>query len=118
VVNYTPFLTAPGSACPACTAPPADLVSWWPGDDSGNDISDGNNLSLTSVTYALGEVADAFQFNGVNSSANAGNPTNLQVSGGDFTVDAWVKFDALTGDMSIVDKMSSAAPVNSDGWRC
>ena len=26
VVTYSPFLTAPASACPACTTPPADLV--------------------------------------------------------------------------------------------
>ena len=116
VGNYTPFSTAPTAACPAYPAPPADLVSWWPGDDTANDISDGNNLSLTSITYASGEVADAFKFNGTYSSADAGNATNLQVSSGDFTVDAWVRFDALTGDMSIVDKMSSASPlIPTDG---
>jgi hypothetical protein len=38
------------------------------------------------------------------------------VSAGDFTIDAWVRFDGLAGDMSIVDKMSNAM-INRDGSR-
>jgi Tol biopolymer transport system component len=116
-------------SCP-CVQPPAGLVSWWPGDGIVNDIIDGNDGSLEGgATFALGKVGQAFLLDGIDDFVDAGNAPNLHVSEGDFTVDAWVFFNALAhppganiiapqGDMSIVDKMStSAVNGNIDGWR-
>src|SRR2546425_5494647 len=113
---------------PVCVPPPSGMVSWWPGDGNANDIVDGNNGTLQGgATFAPGLVGQAFSLDGINAFVDAGNASNLQVSSGDFTVDTWVNFNALShppgansgapaGDMSIVDKMS-AAGVNVDGWR-
>ena len=118
-----------------CVPPPSGLVSWWPGDGNANDVAGNNNgILINEATFASGVVAGAFFLNGVNQFIDAGNAPSLQVSAGDFTVDAWVNFDSvfpppdvpLVGcgglgcclasgcDMSIVDKI---AGVNVDGWR-
>jgi hypothetical protein len=72
-------------------------------------------------------VGQAFLLDGIDDFVDVGNAANLHVSGGDFTVDAWVNFNALShppgtnngpaGDMSIVDKIANSGGVNSDGWR-
>ncbi len=100
--------------------PPAGLVSWWPGDGNANDIVDGNNGTLHGgASFASGMVGQAFLLDPASplgpSFVDVGNAPNLHVSAGDFTVDAWVKFNALAGDMSIVDKITGN--VNVDGWR-
>ena len=50
---------------PSCVAPPADLVSWWPGDGNSNDIIDGNDATLENgTTYDTGMVDQAFSWTG------------------------------------------------------
>jgi hypothetical protein len=114
-----------------CVSPPSGIVSWWPGDGNANDIRDGNNGMIGGgATFAPGLVSQAFQFNGQPGAVDAGNATNLQVSSGDFTVEAWVYYNSLFNtnsincggvgcDMSIVDKMLdfNLAQANADGWR-
>jgi hypothetical protein len=104
------------------------LVSGWPGDGNTDDIADANHGMLEGgATFAAGQVGQAFLLDGIDDSVDLGNASNLHVSAGDFTVDAWVLFNALNhppgenlgapqGDMSIVDKMSTSG-VNEDGWR-
>src|SRR2546425_2416326 len=101
-----------------CCRPPSGLVSWWPGEGNANDIVGSNSGNLVNgATFAPGVVGQAFSFNGVNQSLDLGNSPSLQVSHGDFTVDAWVEFNAITGDMSILDKMANRVVDNQDGWR-
>ncbi len=115
-----------------CTEPPAGLISWWPGDGDANDKADHNNgVLMGGAAFAPGKVGQAFHLDGIDDFVNVGNAPNLQVSGGDFTVDAWVFFTALShppghntsagyqGDMSILDKMISNPfdGGNTDGWR-
>jgi len=83
---------------PACAAPQASaLVSLWPGNNSAVDVGPGgNNGTLQNgVTYALGEVGDAFNLGG-----NSGNldeyvligqpvPANLQIQSA-ITLSAWI----------------------------
>ena len=104
------------------------LVSWWPGDGNTDDIANANHGMLEGgATFAAGQVGQAFHLDGIDDSVDLGNASNLHVSAGDFTVNAWVLFNALShppgenlgapqGDMSIVDKMSTSG-VNEDGWR-
>ena len=102
---------------PTCVPPPPNMVSWWPGDGNTDDIIDGNNGILNNgATFATGMVDQAFLLDGIDDFVDVGNAPNLHVSQGDFTVDAWVNFNALRGDMSILDKMSPSG-VNRDGWR-
>ena len=106
-------------AVSTCVPPPPNLVSWWPGDGNADDIVDGNNGTLQGgATFAQGEVDQAFLLDGIDDFVDVGNAANLHVSQGEFTVDAWVNFNALTGDMSILDKMSiGGGNFNADGWR-
>jgi hypothetical protein len=117
-----------GAAQP-CLKPPPDMTGWWPGDGDADDIINGNPGALQGgAMFAAGQVGQAFFLDGIDDFVNLGNAPNLRVSGGNFTVDAWVRFNALShppganignapqGDMSIVDKMSVNG-VNIDGWR-
>lgn len=111
-----------------CVPPPPGMVGWWPGDGNADDIADANDGRLEGgATFTAGQVGEAFLLDGIDDAVDLGNASNLHVSSGDFTVDAWVIFNALShppganigapqGDMSIVDKMSSSG-TNTDGWR-
>ena len=100
------------------TAPSiSNPVSWWPGEGSADDIVGRNHGVLQNgAAFAAGKVGQAFSLDGIDDYVDLGNSATLHVSGGDFTIEAWVRFDTLTSDMSILDKMSPAL-VNSDGWR-
>jgi len=112
-----------------CVEPPAGLVSWWPGDGNADDAAGDNDATLVGgATFAPGKVGPAFALDGVEAYVDAGNAPSLHVSPGDFTIEAWVLFNALghppgtnrlgapQGDVSILDTMS-AAGINVDGWR-
>lgn len=116
-------LTLPTSCC----NPPSGLVGWWPGEGNANDIAGNNNgVLVNGAGFALGLVGQAFSLDGISKYVNLGNAPSLQVSHGNFTVDAWVEFNALShppgqningapqGDMSILDKMAGGT---LDGWR-
>ena len=73
-----------------CAPPPSGLVSWWPGNGSAIDVAGSNNGTLHGgVTYATGEVEQAFSFNGNGEGVGVGNPTSLQSQ--NFTIDAWIQ---------------------------
>jgi hypothetical protein len=83
---------------PACFAQPSSLVSLWPGNNSATDAGPGgNNGTLENgVTYALGEVGDAFNLSGNTTSSSdqyvlIGQPvpTNLQIQSA-ITLSAWI----------------------------
>ncbi len=75
--------------CP-CTPAPDGMISWWRADGDGVDTQDGNHLSFTNgEAYGSGEVGQAFSFNGSNS-ASAGNPSNLDITGDQVTIDGWI----------------------------
>jgi hypothetical protein len=50
---------------PPCDPAPAGLIGWWPADGNADDIAGTNNGTLENgVTFAPGEVGQAFSFNG------------------------------------------------------
>ena len=79
------------------------------------------------ATVELSTNNGAFEFDGFGPGINLGKSNNVSLSGGAFTIQAWVKLaadcnDSGAGsgppcDMSIVDKMASADSVNNYGWR-
>ncbi len=87
---------------PACFAQPASLVSLWSGNNNTTDLGPGGNTGTLEdgVTYALGEVGDAFNLEGNASSLDQfvfiGQPvpTNLQIQGA-ISMSAWVYMTAL-----------------------
>jgi len=102
-----------------CPQPSSGLAGWWPGEGNAQDIIGGNNGTLQNgATFAVGKVGQAFRFTADNDRVELGNPKNLQLSGGDFSVDAWVNYDLadLSTDGAIVSKMGDYPTVNGDGW--
>ncbi|MFQ6119614.1 MAG: fibronectin type III domain-containing protein, partial [Methanosarcinales archaeon] len=94
--NFTTLVTVGDAKAQSCVEAPPDLVSWWPGDGDANDIIDGNDGTLQNgVTFAAGQVGQAFSLDGIDDFVDLGNASNLHVSAGDFTVDAWVFFNTL-----------------------
>lgn len=105
-------------AAQSCTSPPPNMVGWWPADGNATDIAGPNNGKLMNgATFATGYAGKAFTLNG-SQYIDVKKAKPLNVSAGDFTVGAWVYFNAVGGlDQSIVDKMDDNLGVNSNGWR-
>jgi len=103
----------------ACTQPPAGMIGWWTADGNANDIIGGNNgTMLGGAAFATGLVGEAFRFTADGDRIALGNPPALQLSGKDFTVDAWVNYDPadMSTDGAIVSKMDDDMDANGDGW--
>jgi hypothetical protein len=81
-----------------CTAPSPGLVAWWPGNGNALDIVGGNNGALANgVTFAPGEVGQAFSFNGIGQSVVIPDSPSLELTN-TFTIEAWVNLATLTDD--------------------
>ncbi len=120
-----PAVAAPGTASAACSLP-ANLVSFWPGEDSAQDVQGENDgLELGGVGYVAAKQGMAFLLDGERSVVKVSHPP---LKSEDFTVAAWVMFHTLEhppgantagapqGDMEIVGAVSNDY-VNLDGWR-
>ena len=76
-----------------CVPPPADLVSWWPGEGHANDVVIANDASGSNVTFAPGRVGTAFRF---GPGGFVDIPMSTSLMNQQFTLEAWVNADAAT----------------------
>jgi hypothetical protein len=100
------FELSTANAATTCVAPPANLVSWLPGDGNTNDKKGLNNGTVFGgVTFATGKVDQAFNLNGaVGSYVAVPNTTDLQFTTGG-TIEGWIKTtNAGTGFRGIMVK--------------
>lgn len=75
---------------PVCVSPPSGLVSWWPGNGSGTDVTSNNPRALLNgTTFGPGKVGQAFQLDGTDDYVHIGNPANLKLNDS-ITLAAWV----------------------------
>jgi len=75
----------------ACVPVPPGLVGWWPAEDNANDNTGTNNGVPLNVTYANGEVGNAFVFDGASSSVRIPASLSLDVGQGNgFTMEGWI----------------------------
>jgi concanavalin A-like lectin/glucanase superfamily protein len=89
---------------PTCLPPPANTVSWWPGDGNANDIQNGNNGALQNgATFASGKVGSAFSFDGNDDSVEVPFNSNLDLTAA-LSIDAWVNPSDISGDRGILEK--------------
>ncbi|MGD0651989.1 MAG: M4 family metallopeptidase [Verrucomicrobiia bacterium] len=80
---------------PPCVPPPSGLVSWWAAESNALDSIGGNNGTLMNgVDFMPGKVGAAFQFNGVNSRVDLGDPENLKFTNS-FSIEAWIWINTL-----------------------
>jgi hypothetical protein len=80
---------------PSCDPAPSGLVGWWRAESNALDSVGGNNgVLMNGAGYAPGKVGTAFQFNGVDSRVDLGDPENLKFTNS-FSIEAWIWIDAL-----------------------
>ncbi len=79
-----------------CYLEPAGMIGWWPGDGNANDYKDANNGALNGATYTAGEVAQAFNFNGINNYVNIPETGSNLDGFNELTINAWIKANTQT----------------------
>src|SRR6266851_8347103 len=87
------ILLASAGHCPAdCVPPPSGLVSWWPGEGDATDIAGTNpGILFNGITFATGQVGQAFSFDGSSSYVQVPASATLDVGQNDgFTMEAWI----------------------------
>ena len=88
--TITVTFSGPGLAAPPCATPPSGVVSWWPAEGDANDIQGSNDgTPVGTVTFAPGEVGQAFNFDGASGFENMGTPASLDLTN-TLTLDAWI----------------------------
>lgn len=84
-----------------CLPTPSNGVSWWRGQDDALDTSGSHHGSLVgNATYAVGKVGRAFSFDGSGDYVSIPNSTDWDLQN-DFTIDMWVRFNAVKDTMFI-----------------
>ena len=94
-----------------CIAPPANMVAWYPLDETvgptSYDIVNANNGAWVGGPVPVpGKVAGALSFNG-HSYVQAPNSPTLNFGSGDLSIDAWVKTYRVPGAVVLVDKRAN-----------
>jgi hypothetical protein len=79
---------------PTAVAVPSGIVSWWTANNTAADVYGLNNATLTGVTYATGQVGQAFSFDGTDDSAKVADSSNLAFTAS-LTIEGWIKVNAL-----------------------
>ena len=75
------------------TTSTAGLNAWWRGELNANDVLGVDNGTLGSVTFAAGEVGEAFNLNG-SDQVTVSNAPNLNLTAA-VTLEAWIKPSTL-----------------------
>ncbi len=97
---------------PVCTPVSSNLVGWWAGESNANDNTGINNGMLQGgVSFAPGEIGQAFSFNGSNGIVLAPDSVSLEVSN-QLTIEAWINVLRTNGDQTLVGKVQTASGNN------
>ncbi len=115
----TLFVVTDVANAQVCVAPPAGLVSWWPGDgDAKDSIGDNNPSAQSGVSFVTGKVGQGMTL-ASDGFIDIPDNSNLQLQA--FTIDAWVKPKAPStnadglGDVVFAKTRSFAFPQFSYG---
>jgi hypothetical protein len=90
-------LTVTIPAPPSCTPPPSGIAAWWRAEDNANDAINGNNGMINGgVSYAAGEVGQAFNFDGTTGYVSVPASPSLDIGAGSgMTIECWIAPDHL-----------------------
>jgi hypothetical protein len=88
-----------------CDPPPSGLVGWWAAEGNANDSFGANNGTLQGgMSFANGEVGQAFQFDGATGYVKIPASSSLDVgSGAGFTVEGWINPANVTSNQPLVE---------------
>ncbi|HWD91052.1 MAG TPA: LamG-like jellyroll fold domain-containing protein [Verrucomicrobiae bacterium] len=107
------------SSTNSCTPAPSGIVGWWPGEGNGQDIINSNNAILEAgVTFAHGEVGQAFQMlNYTNGYAHVPASPSLDVGTGEgLTMEGWIKVGSVNGFHPIAEWDDQSRQVGVQLW--
>ncbi len=104
--------------CSSCASPPANLISWWRGEDNVHDAVGGNyGVLLGGASFAQGRVGRAFSFNGSTAAVRIPDSLTLDVTT-EFTLGAWVKPNSIPTYPNAALVMSKVGPTdNLNGYQ-
>jgi hypothetical protein len=90
---------------PSCGPPPAGLVNWWRGEGAAGDSAGTNNGTLHGgMSFAAGEVGQAFNFDGSSGYVNIPASAGFDVgSNGALTIEGWIKPAALAAAQAVAE---------------
>jgi len=77
------------------------LAGWWEAEGSGHDSVGGADALLSNVGFAVGEVGEAFEFNGTSSMATV--PASPELAAQSLTVEGWVNPRSVTVPRPILE---------------
>ena len=97
----------------SCLPPAPGLVSWWQGEGNASDSSGTNNGNLVGgVTFAPGEVGQAFSFNGTSVVQVPDAPNLNYTNNSPMSVELWVYRTGPQSQMHIIGKRNSGCGTN------
>ena len=83
---------------------PSGLVGWWAGDGNAFDYVSTNHVLSTNVTFAPGQVRQAFDLNGSDSTLRVAAAPALNVgAGAGFTFECWLLPRSLQNEQQIIE---------------
>jgi len=94
---------------------PSGAVAWLKAENNANDSSGNTNNGIVDglVTYAAGEVGNAFSFNGnITNNVRIPNSPSLQTSR--FSVEYWVYFNNVQNSVIVCKRSPTGA---GDAWQ-
>jgi hypothetical protein len=100
-----------------CDPPPAGLVSWWQAEGNAADTVGTNNGTLEGgVTYAAGEVGEAFSFDGSTGYVLVPDSSSLRFTS-QLTLEAWINPNSTNpvNDEAILGKTAGA--IDNSGYQ-
>ena len=96
-----------GKCKPVCVPPPSSMTSWWPGDNSPNDIRGpvfANGLLAGNAAYSTGIVGQAFSFDGNGDFLGVGDSPDIQFPTGGFSINMWFRTGSLSNSQMLLSK--------------
>ena len=99
---------------PACTTPPAGLVSWWRAEgDTADNVGTNTGAIVGGVSFAPAEVGQGFTFDGNHSYVQIADSPSLTFTS-DFSIELWYKDTGLVAGQygALIGKRPFSGPCN------
>ena len=96
-----------------CVAPPTDLLAWFPAEGDASDAEFGiHGSALTGAGFAAGKVNQGFTFDGASAVVEVPDDPAWAFGANAFTVQTWVRFDAISGSDVLVGQSEGSGNLN------